>query len=144
MKTLEFFAHGTPKAQPRARACIRGKHAGVFDPGTADGWKYQVRAAAKDKWDGKTMEGPLNVTMTFYFPRPKAHLKANGDLRLGAPAFHAQKPDRDNCEKAVLDALTGLGVFKDDCQVCGGPVLKRWSPTTPGVLVRISEAVELT
>ena len=39
---LTFFVEGDPKGQPRARACIRGKHAGVYDPGTSDNWKMCV------------------------------------------------------------------------------------------------------
>ncbi len=152
MRTLEFFAHGTPKAQPRVRAFKRGNHAGVFDPGTADGWKFTIRAACKEKWDGVQFTGPLRVDAVFYFERPKCHLRANGAVRDAAPRFHIQKPDRDNLEKALLDALTGLGVFKDDSQVCDGRVSKTWCHQsfgfahlafpTAGVHVRISEVVE--
>ncbi len=31
-----LFIKGIPKGQPRVRAFVRGRHAGVYDPGTAD------------------------------------------------------------------------------------------------------------
>lgn len=140
MKTLEFVAHGTPKAQPRVRAFKRGNHAGVFDPGTADGWKFTVRAAAKEKWDGVAFSGPLKVHCGFFMPRPKCHMRANGLLRDYAPIFHTQKPDLDNLIKAVWDALTGLGVFTDDCQIAVVTASKRWN-SAGWCEVHISEAV---
>ena len=38
---------------------------------------------------------------------------------------HTQKPDADNVEKAVLDALNGVA-FLDDCQVYDVRVTKHW------------------
>jgi Holliday junction resolvase RusA-like endonuclease len=35
--------------------------------------------------------------------------------------LHRQKPDRDNIDKGILDAL-----FKSDCGVAGGTIVKRW------------------
>lgn len=135
---LQFFAHGLPKGQPRARACRRGNHAAVYDPGTADAWKWAVRAAAKDKWDGVPFVGPIRLEVTFYMPRPKAHFRANGDLKPNAPEWHIGKPDRDNLEKALMDALTTLGVWADDCQVCTGTVRKQYA-TKGGAWVTVAE-----
>jgi len=135
---LQFFAHGTPKGQPRARACRRGNHAAVYDPGTADAWKWAVRAAAKDKWDGVPFVGPIRLEVTFYMPRPKSHFRSNGDLKPKAPEWHIGKPDRDNLEKALMDALTTLGVWADDCQVCTGVVRKKYA-TKGGAWVTVAE-----
>jgi hypothetical protein len=38
----QFFVTGLPKAQPRVKACIRGAHAGVYTPATADAWKKLI------------------------------------------------------------------------------------------------------
>lgn len=136
--TLQFFVHGLPKGQPRARACRRGKFSGVYDPGTADAWKWAVRAAAKDAWEGTPFVGPIRLDVTFYFPRPKSHFRANGDLKEKAPEWHTSKPDRDNLEKALMDALTTLGVWADDCQVCTGSVRKLYR-TEGGAWVTVAE-----
>ena len=61
-------------------------------------------------------------------------------LRDDAPYWHTKKPDRDNLEKAVLDVLTQLGMWGDDCQVCGGEVLKRYvvGLERPGAIIQIA------
>lgn len=138
---LTFFVTGDPKGQPRARACRRGAFSGVYDPGTADAWKWAVRAVAQDAWDKAKFTGPLCLNLTFYFRRPKGHFRSNGQLKDTAPSFHTSKPDRDNLDKAVMDALTTLGVWDDDCQVVEGRIRKLYSSDgTTGAWVEIREA----
>ena len=50
-------------------------------------------------------------------PRPKAHLRANGDVKEAAQTLiHTKKPDIDKLVRLVLDALTGIA-YVDDSQV---------------------------
>jgi len=122
---ITFFVYGTPIAQPRVRACIRGKHAGVYDPGTANEWKNNVMSCgttAAYRPDNATkfeiMTGPVRLTLHFYLPRPKHHSRSNGELKPTAPSWHTSKPDLDNLTKAVKDAITQIGViWADDSQV---------------------------
>lgn len=139
---LIFFAAGLPKAQPRAKARSMGRFAQVYDPKTADDWKMIVRNEAAKVWDGVRWEGPLCVNLTFYFPRIKSHFRANGDLKPSAPRWHTTKPDRDNCDKAVMDVLTNLGIWHDDKQVCDGRIRKFYADKTPGCFIEIKEAHE--
>lgn len=124
MKQYTFFAQGEPKGQPRPRACIRGRRAGVYDPRTADKWKAQVKEAVKPYIDAQGMlVGPIRVHLNFFMPRPQAHWCIRGgnrsnELSTKAPTYHTSKPDHDNLEKAVLDALTDAGLWHDDAQVC--------------------------
>jgi Holliday junction resolvase RusA-like endonuclease len=141
MTSLSFFVDGAPKAQPRGRACRRGDHAGIYDPGTADGWKASVCAAAKQGWDGVTFTGPLRVDVAVYFKRPKSHFytgKRSDVLRPDAPNYHTSKPDRDNLDKAILDAITGTGVWKDDAQVCAGTITKTYVQFIAGANITIT------
>ena len=139
-------ANGIPKGQPRARAFVRNGRAAVYDPGTAEGWKGDVARAAAEL-EGRRITGAIELTLTFFMPRPKSHYKSNGKLKASAPVFlHTQKPDRDNLEKAVMDCLTGIGVWVDDCQICAGPVYKYWEqPQThpPGCMIRIQKMMEV-
>lgn len=120
MKSYTFFAEGEPKAQPRPRACIRGRRAGVYDPGTADKWKQCVKKAAKPYIDAQgKLVGPVIVRLSFFMPRPMAHWCIRGgnrsnELSTKAPQHHTSKPDCDNLGKAVLDALTDCGLWEDD------------------------------
>lgn len=62
--------------------------------------------------------GPLELHVTFYFPRPKSHYRTGrlaGVLKDAAPDFHTAKPDADKLLRAIGDALTGL-VCRDDSQ----------------------------
>lgn len=129
---LEFFVAGLPKAQPRTKARAFGKFAQVYTPKTADDWKMIVRTEARRAWEasGNTLPwtGPLCVDLTFYFPRPKSHFRSNGELKPNAPKWHTSKPDRDNSDKSCLDALTQLGIWGDDKQVCDGRIRKLYAP----------------
>lgn len=135
---LEVFVAGKPKGQPRPKAFSRGKHAGVYDPGTAEEWKGIVRQEVKARWDGQPWEGAVSLSLGFKMPRPKGHSNSKGLLKFSAPLFHLGKPDADNLAKAVMDALTNLGVWKDDSQVAVLRVRKEYA-SLPGCLINISE-----
>lgn len=127
MTTLTINVTGLPKGQPRARACIRGRHAGTYNPATADDWKACIAAATTKHIECAELplfSGPTRVDVTFYFPRPKGHYRNNGELKPNAPTYHTSKPDRDNCDKAVLDILTQRSVLADDAQVADGKITK--------------------
>lgn len=137
MTTLTFRAVGHPVGQPRARSTIRrgkgGKvFSGVYDPGTADDWKTIIRNAATAGWDRVTFRGPTRIDWTVFFARPKSHFKRNGELKESAPTWHTGKPDRDNLDKALLDALVNAGVLADDKQACAGVLFKAY--VAPGEL----------
>jgi len=138
---LTFFVAGVPTAQPRAKARAFGGFAQVYNPKTADHWKQSVRNAALEVWPTfEPWQGPLRVDLTFYFPRPKAHFRSNGAKKDAAPRWHTSKPDRDNLDKAVLDALTNLAIWADDKQVCCGQIKKLYADNSPGCEVTIAEA----
>ncbi len=122
-KRLCFFARGIPKAQPRAKASSFGGFTRVYDPGTAKEWKTIVRVSAMEAWDGVPFVGPVRVRLCVFFPRPKAHFKKDG-LRPNAPTHHITKPDAENCSKAILDALTNAGLWRDDSQVADVRTIK--------------------
>lgn len=132
MPDLSFFVVGHPEPQPRPRACKRGRRVGVYNPTSADEWKARIIRAARASWDGQPFDGPVACELTFGFQRPKSHARMKAP-----PCWHTSKPDRDNLEKAVLDALTTAGVWGDDAQVAAGSIEKRWSDDLPGVSVCI-------
>lgn len=134
---------GAPKGQPRPRAFARkmgnGKYAArVYDAGTAEGWKSCVAVACKELADRK-LQDALTVKIVFFMPRPKSHFRKSGELTASAPRLFTQKPDADNLGKAVLDALTQIGAWEDDSQVCDLIIQKRWEKpgTPPGAQIDI-------
>lgn len=118
---MEFFTPGIPKGQPRVRAFARGGHAAVYDPGTADGWKGSIALAAKSYLPAIPFNCPIVCNLVFLFPRP-ARLMRKKDPEGRIP--FTGKPDRDNSDKAVLDALTTIGMWRDDALVYDGRITK--------------------
>lgn len=147
-KTLLYISIPTaPVAQPRVKAASRGGKAMVYTP-TRIGkkgnrrqhpiieFKGKVKAAVAAAWNRLPVTGPVRVDAVFVFRRAsKYQWKTRPMPRLP----HTQKPDRDNVDKAILDALSGL-VWKDDYQVCSGQI-EKWiaaGDEQPHVELRIS------
>lgn len=71
-------------------------------------------------WD-EPFDGPVVITMAFYFYRPKSHYRTGKNshlLRDDAPVRPiGHTNDLDKLERAVNDSLTAAGVWYDDGQV---------------------------
>lgn len=97
-------------------------------------WRQAITNAAMqavrgdDTW---TRLGPMRVDAVFTLPRPKAHYRANGDLKPAAPNLHDKRGDLDKFIRAALDALTDAGIWVDDAQVCAITATKKYG-THPG------------
>lgn len=144
--SISFTVRGEPKAQPRPRAFARKMGdkfvARVFESGTAEEWKSLVAYEARQCAPSTPLSGPVRVDITFVFSRPRHHYIANKPergLRHNAPYWHTKRPDRDNLDKAILDALTQLGLYwRDDDQVCCGELQKLFGET-PGAVITITQ-----
>lgn len=127
----QIFVAGIPKGQPRARA--RRGQLGVYDPGTADGWKELMGVALRDSMPEHPLDGAVKVDVDFLMPRPKTFNKrtraiyglTNSKMPKGE-VWHTGKPDPDNLHKAVLDTMTQMGYLRDDAIVCHGEISKRY------------------
>jgi crossover junction endodeoxyribonuclease RusA len=116
---IDFFVAGIPKAQPRVKAFVRGGHAGVYTPDSAESWKQAVRQQAVANASESLITGPIRLELDFFLPRPKAHLDKHGIPKSKSPVWHCKKPDLDNLIKAVADAITDTQkVWLDDSQIC--------------------------
>lgn len=146
---LAFFVAGIAKPEPRPFVPKGQNHA--FVPNTADDWKDKTRAAAVAILGPGAVPNPdaaYSIKLSFSFSRPKSHLttgKNAGRLKPHAPRHCTKKPDFDNLEKALVDALgkwRGLPplVWADDSQVVEAHTTKTWAPvgTSAGCLVIIT------
>ena len=135
--TIQFFVDGDPKPQPRPRAFSINGTARVYDPHTAEGWKSAIADAARPHCPPEPWRGPVCITLTFRFRRPKSHYRSGkhqDQIKPNAPIYHTGRPDSDNIAKAALDALTLLGFWKDDAQVCELNISKTYD-RLPGLLI---------
>lgn len=144
-KMIDLIVYGDPKGQPRPKAFSRGGIAKVYDPGTAEGWKGQIALAVKEEGvNGIMLENPVILTITAFFARPKGHFhtgKKAGVVKPTAPTYHTSKPDFDNVAKAACDALTQLGIWRDDSLVVQATVTKLYSDKAAWTKITIREAL---
>lgn len=78
-------------------------------------YKDELRAIVPIDW-----KLPDNYHLVFYLTPPASWSQKKRKRMIGEP--HRQKPDKDNLEKAFLDALYG-----DDSAVYDGRVTKFWA-----------------
>lgn len=110
---LSFTAYGIPAPQGSTKAFMRpGMKYPVV---TADckrtkPWRQAIVDASREVMAGRApLEGPVAVDVVFYLPRPKSAPK-----RITQPA---KLPDLDKLVRALFDALSAAGVWRDDAQV---------------------------
>lgn len=159
-ETIRFFIPGTPLPQERHRSKgylgndghgnLKAKSQ-IYDPSKrakVNLFDFVYRFRPKKPW-----EGPVRADLVFYMPIPKKRprfmsINVYEKLKPGDP--HIVKPDKDNLEKFVLDALRGpvkdqrSGMklppvfFMDDCQVYDGKKTKIYAePGKEGTLVTL-------
>lgn len=73
--------------------------------------------------NAECIEGPCKLTVTAIFEPAQSWSKKKRAEALWNP--HTQKPDLDNCVKAILDGLNRIA-FADDSQVCQIECRKMW------------------
>lgn len=145
--TLEIYGIPRPERRPAARGHLKriaGKVVAVAQtytieerkrkdgqPNCAD-WKNAVRRVGESLGTSFPNTQPLRLSVTFWMPRPKGHLRKSGAVKTGLPRHPIGKPDRDNLDKAVMDALVRSGLLADDAQITDGRIRKRWATDRPG------------
>jgi crossover junction endodeoxyribonuclease RusA len=135
---IDFFVAGIQKAQPRVKAFVRGGHAGVYTPNSAESWKQSVRREAIANAPESLTANSVCISLDFFLPRPKSHLKRDGGVKENQPIWHCKKPDLDNLIKAVTDAITDTQrIWLDDSQICRISATKTYALNATGCSVRI-------
>lgn len=144
---ISFTIEGIP--QPRgSKKALPNRATGramMVDSNPKSGpWMNAVAHQASRAMNGAPLlAGPLEVCVTFAFPRPKAHYrsgKRSTELRDDAPEWHDKKPDGDKLERAIGDGMTGV-VFRDDAQIARWVVEKRYTASSGFCSVVVDELV---
>jgi Holliday junction resolvase RusA-like endonuclease len=110
---VKFTIPGTPMGKPRMTQ--RDKWAKRDVVLRYRDWADGARAAAPADLPAR----PLRVNWTAYLPMPASWSKKKRASHFGM--LHRAKPDRDNIDKAVLDAL-----WPDDSCISCGSIAKFW------------------
>lgn len=80
-------------------------------------WKTSIKYAMRMACDSRRLDMPLCVDTLFLIPRPKSEILKT---RPNPPYWYAGQPDKDNYEKAVLDALEDAKLYVRDSRVATG------------------------
>lgn len=139
---IEFIVPGPPQGKARPRV-VRMKNgmSMSYTPDKTVAYEELVRqrfteAAEAAEW--QYTENALCATIIAYFPIPKSVSKKKRDAMVRGEIRPTKKPDRDNIEKIVFDALNEHA-YKDDAQIVEGGFAKVYT-TGPGkVIVRMQE-----
>lgn len=118
---------GDPVGQGRISFLGKGRPAVHSNAKTLLPWRAQVQQAAEDAiasgfWHTRTwpIEGqPVAVDVTFTMRKPLAAPKRR-------TTWPITRPDSDHLLRAVLDALTAAGAWRDDSQVVEATVRKAY------------------
>ena len=147
---IVFSVPGEPRGMGRPRFTARRGRGGqifakVYTDAESKKYKDLVTLYARSHMPREKWDGPIRLDVTAYLERPQRLLKKSSPP--GA-IWCTTKPDRDNIEKAVLDALTDAGLWLDDKQVCAGEVRKFYVAIghKPGLIItasRLSEPTQL-
>ncbi len=135
--------YGTPAPQGSKRHVGRGIM--VESSAKVKPWREAVKAAVLDQTGaGAALDGTLSVEVVFRLPRPRGHYRTGRNaalLRDGAPAWPGNKPDVDKLLRSTLDALTDVGLWRDDSQVTHLRAVKRYVTEgydAPGASIQVA------
>lgn len=123
---LHIVIEGQPIGKPRMTAADRWKKRACVLRYFA--WSDKARKAAGDRLNGRNIEG-VTIRAFFAMPESWSHSKK---LQMDG-AKHFQKPDFDNIQKAVADAL-----LENDEIIADSTFSKRWTLGEPRVEVTFS------
>lgn len=107
---------------PRPRVSSVNGFTKTYYPKKYEQFKAVLGLYLKSKIKTK-LEGAIKVEAHITMQMPKSWSKKKRMEMDGK--YHTQKPDKDNLEKSLYDALTGVA-FKDDSAVAVGVTTKRW------------------
>jgi len=116
-KVLEEYIYTKVQGKQRPRVT---KHGTYTPKQTVQSEKlireFIAKRMDKDKLSAITKPGAVDLDIIFVREVPKHFSKKNRTLALNGDLVPIRKPDMDNQEKTVLDALNGLA-YDDDSQI---------------------------
>lgn len=114
---LSFDVIGMPAPQGSKRAFVipgTTRAAMVESSKAVKPWRQAVSAAARAamiRAGASALDGPVDLAVTFYLPRPASLTKAK------AAMGPCRKPDIDKLCRSTIDALVDAGVLADDARI---------------------------
>lgn len=121
---VEFTIPGRPRGKERPRVAP-GQSRPYTPADTVRAEKEILALWMQAVRTRKPALGPIRITIMAVFPIPQGWTGALLEAARAGRVHYIGKPDRDNIEKLVTDALNGAA-WVDDGQIVDGPVVKRY------------------
>lgn len=136
---LRILVHGIPAPQGSKRHVGGGvmiETCKALKP-----WRETVKWAVLDMRErgenAVMVDGPISANIQFYLPRPKSRPKRE--------CYPDRKPDLDKLIRGIFDAMSQVGVWRDDAQVVSLITHKVYvgdgqlaAMSTPGCLIALT------
>ena len=128
LNTTSLYAPARTRRKGRLTFVVPGRPIGAPRQTQRDKWKQRPCVVAYRDWKDfarqcagelPPADQVLALSWTAYFIPPESWSKKKRAAAIGT--LHRSKPDRDNIDKAVLDAL-----FAQDAAIAAGMICKRW------------------
>jgi Holliday junction resolvase RusA-like endonuclease len=121
--------------KPEAKQSVRFGKGGAYTDPKKKAYVNTIAARLSPYVDESKFEGPVDVALIYCFPWRKADKMTDPSIMRRM----ASRPDLDNLQKPVFDALTLSGMFTDDSTIVRTCVTKvRW--LYAGIALKISDS----
>lgn len=132
---LAFELLPVPKERPRVVRMKSGKITS-YTPARTKRFSADVRAVVDGVMGASPpAQGPVSLTMVFFMAIPESWPQWKQAAAAEGRIAPTGRPDMDNLEKALLDALNGRA-FLDDAYVVDRFAIKRYA-AQPGIRIRM-------
>lgn len=133
----------------RKAGAYTGRSVVVEDNTKVKPWREAVRTEAQRVIDVAEcpfpLEGPLAISVAFTLPKPQSAPKRRR-------VWPHKKPDLSKLLRSTEDALTSIGIYRDDAQIVVARISKDYPAETdsmsglasPGAIIRIAPITDLT
>lgn len=136
--TYKIVIPGKPVGKQRPKATIRGHHAGVYTPKETKAYERYVVAMFLQAYPcARPLEGEIKGKIKAFYPIPQSTSKKRKTAMLDGSIRPMVKPDLDNVEKIIYDALNGIA-YTDDSHITEMTISKYYSDK-PRVEIMIEE-----
>jgi len=144
---MRFVVKGVPQAKQGDKSRIINKKDGTsfihhYQPKKIDQYANNIRAQIVQQLPENFVpySGLLRINkLHFIFPPLKGFNKKQMELlEKGTIIYKGNKPDLDNLEKAVYDAMQGI-VFTDDKNIVEKVEVKKYYGLIPCIIIEIEE-----
>ncbi len=135
MITIQIPGEAVGKGRPKFAR--RGKFVTTYTPEKTANYENLVKLAAAEAMQGRQLfDSAVHVELLILCSVPQSWSKKKQLQAMSGTLRPTSKPDVDNVQKAIYDALNGI-VWADDKQIVSGSFSKHYA-SAPLVRIRVS------